>query len=178
MDPISVERAKKMHPLLRDEVLQILQEMTDALKGRAIPRLSYTLRTFAEQDVLYAQGRTKKFDANGHRLGIVTNARGGQSPHNYGLAFDICLLVDTNGDGKYDAASWDTHTDFDGDKKPDWRECVDIVMAHPGWEWGGNFKSLPDEPHFQKMMNYPIALLRSMYDNKAKLDAEGYLKFG
>jgi hypothetical protein len=44
------------------------------------------VRTFAEQDALYAQGRTRK----GLR---VTNAKGGQSYHNYGLAADCALLT-------------------------------------------------------------------------------------
>jgi hypothetical protein len=41
-----------------------------------------TFRTYAEQDAIYAQGRTK--DGN-----IVTNARGGESYHCFGLAVDI-----------------------------------------------------------------------------------------
>ncbi|WP_206781644.1 M15 family metallopeptidase [Priestia endophytica] len=45
------------------------------------------LRTFAEQNALYEQGRTKPGK-------IVTNARGGQSIHNYGLAFDIAVFDD------------------------------------------------------------------------------------
>lgn len=42
------------------------------------------LRTFAEQNELYKQGRTKKGP-------VVTYARGGQSYHNYGLAVDLCF---------------------------------------------------------------------------------------
>lgn len=40
-------------------------------------------RTIAEQNALYAKGRT----APGAK---VTNAKGGQSPHNFGLAVDLC----------------------------------------------------------------------------------------
>ena len=39
------------------------------------------IRTFAEQDAEYAKGRTVKG-------GIVTNAKGGESPHEYGCAND------------------------------------------------------------------------------------------
>ena len=39
-------------------------------------------RTYAEQDALYAQGRTRPGN-------VVTNARGGYSNHNFGIAFDI-----------------------------------------------------------------------------------------
>ncbi|SVE43245.1 uncharacterized protein METZ01_LOCUS496099, partial [marine metagenome] len=42
----------------------------------------HTLRTYAEQDDLYEQGRTEPGK-------IVTNARGGKSWHNFGLAIDF-----------------------------------------------------------------------------------------
>lgn len=48
----------------------------------------YGYRTFQEQDQLYAQGRTK-FPIGGQH--IVTQARGGESPHNYGCASDWIL---------------------------------------------------------------------------------------
>src|SRR5690606_22511724 len=47
-------------------------------------------RTWAEQDALYAQGRTKPGS-------IVTNAKGGQSNHNFGIAMDFGVFKD----GKY-----------------------------------------------------------------------------
>ncbi|WP_305953442.1 M15 family metallopeptidase [Paenibacillus sp. P32E] len=62
------------------------------------------LRTIAEQDALYAQGRTKPGQ-------IVTNARGRTSYHNFGLAVDFALLL-PNGS----SVSWDTARDGDGDK--------------------------------------------------------------
>ena len=95
-----------------------------------------TLRTFAEQDELYAQGRTKP----GKR---VTNAKGGQSLHNYGVAIDFALIID----GK--TASWEDLKDFDGDRKADWMEIVG-VFEQAGWEWGGRWKSFTDKPHLQK----------------------------
>jgi len=48
--------------------------------------ITSTLRDNESQDALYAQGRTTKG-------AIVTNARGGQSFHNYGVAFDFCPIV-------------------------------------------------------------------------------------
>ena len=104
------------------------------------------MRTFAEQDALYAQGRTKLFDANGNRLGRVTNAKGGQSYHNFGTAFDIVLIIGRN-------ASWDMVSDFDNDKKSDWMEVTDILLSN-GFEWGGLWKTFKDYPHFQKTFGY------------------------
>jgi peptidoglycan L-alanyl-D-glutamate endopeptidase CwlK len=117
------------------------EEMFEALQGRAIPRLAYTLRTNKEQDELYQIGRTKP----GKK---VTNAKGGQSYHNYGLAFDLVLIID----GK--TASWDTLTDFDGDKISDWMECVRIAEKW-GFDWGGLWKFV-DAPHFQKTFGKSI----------------------
>lgn len=83
------------------------------------------LRTYEEQDVLYAQGRTKPGD-------IVTNARGGYSNHNFGIAFDIGVFEGT----KYLPAS----TKY---------KAVGALGMDLGLEWGGTWKSMVDEPHFQ-----------------------------
>lgn len=161
-DQITLTRIELLHPDIRQEVYAIYDEICSRLTGRAICRFAYTLRTFKEQDDLYAQGRTKLFDKSGKRLGIVTNAPGGSSYHNYGLALDIVLLIDKNGDGIYESASWDTKSDFDTDGLADWKEIVNIFAAHK-WEWGGAFKSIPDAPHFQKTMGYSIKLLKEMF---------------
>lgn len=153
MDKKTLERIALLHPKLRAEATQIYTEICEALKGRAICRFAYTLRTFAEQDALFAQGRTKP----GAK---VTNARGGQSYHNYGLAVDIVLLKDTNGDGTFETASWETNVDFDGDGVADWIEVVQIFKRY-GWEWGGDWK-FTDKPHFQKTLGYSISTLQSM----------------
>ena len=100
-DPKTLERIQLMHPKLRAEVATIYDEICGALRGKAFCRFTYTLRTFKEQDDLYAIGRTKP----GAK---VTNAKGGYSFHNYGLALDIVLI-----DGA--SASWDVKKDFDGD---------------------------------------------------------------
>ena len=85
----------------------------------------------------------------GRRLGIITNARGGQSIHNYGLAMDIVLLIDKNSDGNYETASWNVSADIDKDGTPDWMEVINYFKGL-GWIWGGNWKSFPDYPHLEK----------------------------
>jgi peptidoglycan L-alanyl-D-glutamate endopeptidase CwlK len=146
-DKITLDRIKLLHPKLRSEAEHIYRsQIVPALTGRAWCRFAFTLRTFAEQDALYAQGRTKLYDLAGNKLGIVTKAKGGQSLHNYGLAFDICLVADGN-------TSWNDIKDFDGDGKSDWIEVVKI-MKDNGWEWGGDWKSIKDKPHFQKTFGF------------------------
>jgi peptidoglycan L-alanyl-D-glutamate endopeptidase CwlK len=151
-DIITLQRMLTIHPKLRNELALIYDEICKALEGRAMCRFSQVLRTIDEQDALYAQGRTKPGK-------IVTNAKGGQSYHCYGLAVDIVLIID----GK--TASWDMNTDFDGDKKADWMEVVAIFKKY-GWEWGGEFKSFRDNPHFQRTFGKSIAQLKSFPKDK------------
>jgi len=167
MDKITLQRIELLHPALRDEAKEIYAEICERLTGKALCRFSHTLRTFAEQDALYAQGRT----APGK---IVTKAKGGQSWHNFALAIDIVLLVDKDGNGSYESASWDTATDFDNDNSPDWDEVV-YVFGLYGWEWGGNWK-FKDTPHFQKTFGLTIAEAKKRYDNKQVISGTNYIK--
>lgn len=95
-----------------------------ALSGIKIKIIS-GLRTYAEQNELYAQGRTKP----GNK---VTNARGGHSNHNFGIAFDIGVFEGN----KYLADSVKY-------------KAVGILGMDMGLEWGGNWKTIVDQPHFQ-----------------------------
>jgi hypothetical protein len=90
------------------------------------------LRTWQEQDELYAKGRTVPPIG---KQNVVTNAKGGQSYHNFGLAFDIVVLDSV---GK---ADWDT-------SHPGWNTAATIGKSL-GLEWGGDFKSIKDLPHYQ-----------------------------
>jgi peptidoglycan L-alanyl-D-glutamate endopeptidase CwlK len=148
MDTITLARIELLHPKVRAEAREIYIAIYNALKGRAAVRFTHTLRTITEQDALYAQGRTTPGK-------IVTNAKGGKSYHNFGLAIDICLIID----GK--EASWDISKDFDNDKIADWMEAVAIFKSR-GWEWGGDFKSIKDAPHFQKTFGFTTTKLKTM----------------
>lgn len=96
-------------------------------KGLQI-KIGETLRTVKEQDELYAQGRTKPGN-------IVTNAPGSSfsSYHQWGTAFDIYR---NDGAGAYNETG-----NFFG--------RAGAVGASLGLEWGGNWKSIVDKPHFQ-----------------------------
>lgn len=156
MDKYTKQRIALLHPIVREEAAKIIEECDSALSGRAKVRVTQGLRTFEEQDALYAQGITNP----GKK---VTNAKGGQSIHNYGFAVDICLIID----GK--TASWDTAKDWDNDKVADWYECVKIFAKH-GWEWGGNWKTFKDMPHFDKRNLNSWKKL-----SKLKKDKNGYV---
>lgn len=100
-------------------------------------------RTYAMQDALYRQGR---FGNPGPR---VTNARGGQSNHNFGIAWDIGIFTAGGGyvtDGPpYDAAA--------------------AAGAAPELEWGGNWSSFVDKPHWQLATGLTLATLRARFES-------------
>lgn len=126
-------------------------------------RFSHTLRSFNEQQELYNLGRTILTDKNGKHIPKVTNAGAGQSTHNYGLALDIVLLIDKDGNGTFETASWDTKADFDRDRKADWMEAASYFISK-GWTWGGSWKSFPDYPHFEKTFGHTWRSLLSKYN--------------
>jgi len=174
-DKVTLDRIQLLHPKVRDEVKNIyLNEIVPALSGKAICRFAYTLRTFAEQDALYAQGRTKLYDANGRKLGLVTKAKGGQSIHNFGLALDIVLLKDTNGDGTFESASWEDTIDFDKDGRADWMEIVSILKRN-GWIWGGDWKSFKDKPHFEKTFGHTWRTLLPKHQSRDFITDTSYV---
>lgn len=94
-----------------------------------------TYRSGAEQDGLYAQGRTKPGR-------IVTNARAGQSLHQYRVALDLYPLVN----GK---------PDFSG-SAPEWQLIAAIFKRH-GFEWAYEWKKFREKPHFQYTGGHSLA---------------------
>jgi peptidoglycan L-alanyl-D-glutamate endopeptidase CwlK len=151
LDKVTIERIAKLHPSVRAEATEIISKCNKALTGRAQVRVAQGYRSNAEQDALFNQ-RPK-----------VTNAKGGQSIHNYGFAIDIVLIID----GK--TASWETNKDWDDDKKSDWMEVVTIFKAN-GWNWGGDWTSFKDMPHFEKKGFGDWKTL-----SKLKKDSNGYV---
>jgi len=122
-DPVSDDRIAALHPEIQQRSAAFVNEVKQELGIQL--RVTDGLRTFAEQDALYAQGRT----APGPR---VTGARGGQSYHNYGLAIDV---VELRPDGSVNYG-----VDYD---------AIAEIGERYGFEWGGNFTNLDDQPHFQ-----------------------------
>lgn len=134
-------------------LLPVVRTATERLIQRSFAMgipivITQGLRTVAEQDALYAQGRTKPGK-------VVTNARGGYSYHNFGVALDFVLLMP---DGK--SVSWDTVRDGNGDKRADWLQVAEIGKQL-GFEWGGDWTSFKDLPHFQMTFGLSTAQYRS-----------------
>lgn len=165
-DKISVDRVFMLHPKIRSEVMALIDKAESKLPGVAI-RIVQGLRTFEEQNKLYAQGRTLP----GPR---VTNSKGGQSYHNYGLAIDFALLYDKDKNGTFETLSWDTLKDFDRDGESDWMEVVE-VFEEAGYTWGGRFVSLKDNPHFEKTFNNNWRVLLEKYNRKDFIPVTNYV---
>ena len=113
------------HPQLQ---LLAIKLITECKKQGLIVKLGECFRSVAEQDALYAQGRTTKGS-------IVTNARGTSysSMHQWGVAFDV---IRNDGKGAYN----------DSDN---WFSKVAKIGKSLGLEWGGDWTSPVDKPHFQ-----------------------------
>jgi peptidoglycan L-alanyl-D-glutamate endopeptidase CwlK len=167
-DKISIERAKKLHPSVRDEVIELITRVEKGFPANIAVRIVQGLRTIEEQNALYAKGRT----APGS---IVTNAKGGSSYHNYGLAIDFAILVGKDGNSTYDEVSWDIKKDNDKDGVADWLEVVKVFEA-AGWEWGGRWSSIKDYPHVQKSFGYKWQTLLEKYNNKRFIPGTEYVK--
>lgn len=114
---------------LRPEIRPIVDEfLTDLTMAGIDYIVTCTSRTSAEQEALYAQGRT----APGPK---VTNAKAGQSAHNYGFAIDLVPVV--NGKPDWHAAD------------PVWEQMGKLGQAR-GLQWFGAPDSpYIESPHFQ-----------------------------
>lgn len=164
-DPISLERCAKLHPKVRQEAIDAITKAESNFPPQVRVRVVQALRTIAEQNALYAKGRT----IPGQK---VTNAKGGSSYHNYGLAIDFALLYDKNGDGTFEELSWDTARDFDRDGIIDWQEVVKVFESL-GWQWGGRFRTFKDLPHIEKSFGFkPSQLLAKVNSGQV---VEGYV---
>ena len=139
-------KARGLHPRL--EKMAILLIRLCKAKGILI-RVTQAYRCSKEQDALYAQGRTTAGK-------IVTHAKGGESYHNYGLAFDIAIEKIVNGDN---FVTWDENADTNGNGEPDYSE-VGTYGEALGLEWGGRFLH-PDKPHFQYTFGLSIEELKA-----------------
>ncbi|MDQ3014174.1 MAG: M15 family metallopeptidase [Acidobacteriota bacterium] len=138
-------RSERNLPSLQLKAQTLARQCLTAIRNDGIDaRLISGTRSFAEQDVLFRQGRF------GNPGPIVTNARGGQSNHNFGIAWDIGIF---RNDGAYlgDSPLY----------KKAARIALDLHLA--GLEWGGNW-TRPDQPHYQLATGLPIGQVRDKFE--------------
>lgn len=110
--------------------------------------LTSTHRDSESQNALYAIGRTVKGEnvtAKKPMGDVVTNAKGGESIHNFRLAFDFCPIVN----GK---AQWNNTALFE--------RCGKIAES-VGLEWAGRWKSFREMAHCQATGGLTLSDLRA-----------------
>lgn len=137
---INSRKLEDLHPTVREKALK-MEKQCEAELGIDLVFTS-TYRDNESQDSLYAIGRTVK----GAK---VTNAKAGYSWHNFRLAFDVVPVRN----GK---PIWKTT----GEEGKLWA-AIGRIGKECGLEWGGDFKSLKDLPHFQDSKGLTLAQLRS-----------------
>jgi peptidoglycan L-alanyl-D-glutamate endopeptidase CwlK len=117
-----------------------VQAFLEAAKAAGIDLLvTSTYRDNESQNALYAQGRTKPGK-------IVTNAKAGQSWHNYRCAVDVVPIVA----GK---PRWDVKDEV-------WQK-VGKLGKEAGLEWAGDWKRFKEYHHFQYTNGLTLAQLQS-----------------
>lgn len=136
---INSRKLEDLHPTVREKALK-MKKRCDAELGIDLVFTS-TYRDDESQNALYAIGRTVK----GAK---VTNAKAGYSWHNFRLAFDTVPVRN----GK---PIWKTT----GEEGKLWAD-IGRIGKECGLEWGGDFKSLKDLPHFQDSKGLTLAQLR------------------
>lgn len=120
--------ANRFQPLVGRTAKALVAKMAEL--GHPI-RITSTYRSDSEQAMLYAQGRTMPGN-------IVTNAKPGESFHNYGVAFDVVFRKE----------GFDAPEDL-------W-QLLGATGKAIGLSWGGDWKSFPDRPHFEMTLRYNL----------------------
>lgn len=112
---------------MNDEFVDLATDTARAMRRENInARFTSGFRSFQEQQRLY------------DRRDGTTQAQGGQSWHNYGLAADIAL-VDDNGQPHWNTA---------GDDGRRWQRYGELAQEQ-GLEWGGSWRNFVDMPHIE-----------------------------
>ncbi|HMN20159.1 MAG TPA: M15 family metallopeptidase [Ottowia sp.] len=128
-------RSEKSIATLQPEVRPMARALVQRARASGITiKVISGLRSYAEQDALYAQGRS----APGP---VVTNARAGYSNHNFGIAFDI---------GVFEGSRYLSDS-------PKYK-AVGVLGVDLGLEWGGNWRTIVDQPHYQLRPTWALDL--------------------
>ncbi len=119
------------------------RQFMNAVKGGPLTyKIISGTRTYAEQDALAKQRPP------------VTKAKGGQSNHNFGIAWDVGIFEN----GKY----------YTGDSRKEDKAYVDlgqlIKTKVPGIEWGGDWTSFVDKPHYQLATGKSVSQVRALLE--------------
>jgi peptidoglycan L-alanyl-D-glutamate endopeptidase CwlK len=136
-DPMTERHLRTLQPRAQEAARGFMRRVTDA--GFQVRIISGT-RTYGQQDALFAKGRTLPGN-------VVTKAKGGKSNHNFGIAWDIGVF--DNGRYLGESPLYDR---------------VPATGLAPGIEWGGNWTSFKDRPHYQLASTLTLARVRTSFE--------------
>ncbi len=109
---------------------------------RHITKIISGTKSYAEQNKIFRLGRY-------HNPGpLITNARGGNSTHNFGIAWDIGISSENKG------------------YFPDGPLYDEVVRAglNDALEWGGDGTQFVDKPHYQLKLTTPSCLVHKHFE--------------
>ena len=153
-DQHSLDLLNQLHPKVRQSAIDAYNEAVQATPKGVHPSITQTYRSFEESDKIYQQGRTTPG-------GIVSNAKAGQSWHNWSLALDFVLLANGNQSWKVDN---------------NWMVVVSVFKKH-GWAWGGDWKSFKDFPHLEKQCGQTLKGLMELKKNGKFIPGTNFIDF-
>lgn len=133
-------------PFVRDKAISFIARAEMEIPGLKLV-VSQTYRSPESQDELYQIGRR---GVTGEK--IVTNCKGGDSFHQYRIAFDVFplrygkpILFESDGDEVSD---------------PVWQKLGEIA-EECGLEWAGRWNHNREGPHFQDSHGLTLAQLKA-----------------
>lgn len=133
---INSRKLEDLLPVAKDKVERFIA----LCKEQGIDLLvTSTYRDHESQNALYAQGRTSFGN-------VVTNAKGGQSFHNFRCAVDVVPLI--NGKPNWNSSN------------PAWK-TIGKIGKEVGLEWAGDWKKFPEMAHFQYTGGATLAQLQA-----------------
>ena len=142
---------KELHPIVANMCQQLINECK---KENIDILITSTYRDFESQNALYNTGRNPTDIKN--KVKIVTNAKAGESFHNYRVAFDLVPIIN----GK---CCWDTNNKV-------W-QVIGLKAEKIGLFWANNWVGFKELAHFQytgKINDYNKALMH--FKNGGKLE--------
>lgn len=145
LDPRSEKNIASCHPMAQPNFRAFVAEAQALAAKKGLEYQAICgLRSWEEQERLYAQGRTTPGP-------VVTKARPGSSMHNFGLAIDMGVFRNKKYLDEVEPKTADAlHT-----------EAGKLAAKH-GLRWGGTFSTIYDAPHFELNVSFTLAQLREM----------------
>ncbi|MFF2496910.1 peptidoglycan-binding protein [Peribacillus sp. NPDC058075] len=155
---------KGINPVVKASALVMVER---AYNEGITVQISEGYRSLEEQAALYGQGRVYSYNGKNYSnlaKPIVTNAKPGQSYHNFGLAIDFFIVSE---DGK--RAIWTVNAKW---------QRVAAIGKDLGFEWGGDWSSFKDYPHLEMTGGLSYTQLQAGKKPHLKLEKSNISKSG